>query len=79
MNTRAKFRCTEKHQTNSYYLDQCQYVFQAQYDPDLIAEDRAYATATPVGQLTITVDNPNVKFELGEFYYLDFTPVSVEV
>lgn len=48
--------------------------FVAQYDPDL-PEDQRYAQATPSGELRISVDNPNVIFEPGKSYYLDFVPV----
>ena len=39
-------------------------------------ENQSFATATPKGTLTITVDNPAVKgsFEPGQYYYLDLTP-----
>lgn len=40
-----------------------------------IPEDQSFSKYTPVGHLSMTVNNPNVKFETGKFYYLDFTPV----
>jgi hypothetical protein len=51
------------------------YRFHAVYDQGLAEEDRSFAKATPSGTLEIQVDNPNAQFELGAFYYLDFTPV----
>lgn len=41
-------------------------------------ENRRFHQATPNGELTMWVDNPNVKgfFEPGETYYLTFTKVS---
>ncbi|MEV7804974.1 hypothetical protein AB0O28_18695 [Microbispora sp. NPDC088329] len=50
------------------------YRFSPQYDHS-IPEDRRYAKYTPIGELRIQVDNPNVSFEPGKDYYLDFTPV----
>lgn len=40
-----------------------------------IEEDRRYAKATPSGKLEMQIDNPPAAefFELGKFYYLDFT------
>lgn len=49
------------------------YRFSAQYDPS-VPEDQRYAKYTPMGELRIQVDNPNVVFEPGKQYYLDFTP-----
>lgn len=69
---RAKFRCTsvETYQTPGTRS----FRFAAEYDADL-PEDQRYAKYTPSGDLRITVDNPNVEFEPGRSYYLDFTPV----
>lgn len=52
------------------------FVFQAQYDTS-IPEQARFAKATPSGQLRMQVDNPGAieQFELGQAYYLDFTPV----
>jgi hypothetical protein len=75
MPTRAKFRCSSENQKrwNSEMQPQRSYEFQAMYDPDL-PEDQRYAKATPIGSLTITVDNPDVTFEPGKAYYLDISP-----
>lgn len=54
------------------------YRFSPLYD-HTIPEDERYARYTPSGELRITVDNPNVVFIPGAQYYLDFTPVDVEV
>jgi hypothetical protein len=43
----------------------------AVYDADQ-PDDQRYAKYTPVGELTMTVDNPVVSFEPGRQYYLDF-------
>ncbi|WP_347590657.1 hypothetical protein [Acrocarpospora sp. B8E8] len=41
---------------------------------DSVPENQRYAKYTPVGNLTITVTNPDVEFSPGASYYLDFTP-----
>lgn len=50
------------------------YEFSAVYDTST-PENERYAQATPFGQLTMQVDNPDVTFEPGQEYYLDFNPV----
>lgn len=74
--TRAKFVCVGYTTTKwAAHADETRaFEFQAQYDPDQ-PEDQRYAKATPVGKLTMTVDNPNVTFEPGRAYYLDITPI----
>lgn len=77
MAVRAKFRCsTETHKRWGPADSQTarSYEFNAVYDPD-VPEDQRYAKASPSGSLAIQVDNPNVTFEPGRQYYLDFTPV----
>jgi hypothetical protein len=74
--TRAKFQC-QTETRNAYGQEGARtYKFQAAYDPD-VPEDQRYSKYTPSGWLEITVDNPNVEFKLGAYYYLDFTPVEV--
>jgi len=45
----------------------------AVYDSEHNTENNQFAQATPSGQLTMTVDNPNAKgfFKPGSQYYLD--------
>lgn len=80
MATRAKFRCQTENtkvwnrQHAVEHGTSREYEFMAVYD-DGTPENARYAKATPVGRLTITVDNPAVVFEPGKDYYLDFTPV----
>lgn len=70
---RAKFRVISETRT-AFALEHSRLVkFQAMYDPSL-PEDQRFAKATPSGSLEIHVDNPDVHFELGQSYYLDFTP-----
>lgn len=76
--TRAKFRCqTESTKVwDRRHADEHgaprEYEFAAVYD-DGTSENARYAKATPIGRLTITVDNPAVSFEPGKNYYLDIT------
>lgn len=73
---RGKFRCTEE--VKSAWLGEAarKVVFEAVYDLE-IPEDRRFYKATPTGRLEMTVDNPTL-FEVGQHYYLDFTPVSTD-
>lgn len=74
---RGKFRCASV-TMNCYGEGSRIYKFQAMYDPT-IPEDQRYAQATPSGTLEMVVDNPSAQFVLGDYYYLDFVPVDVEV
>lgn len=74
MAIRAKFQCQAMTQS-CWSTGSKTYRFQAVYDQGLAEEDRSFAKATPSGTLEIQADNPNAQFELGTFYYLDFTPV----
>lgn len=72
--TRAKFLCTSETRTAYGTEGARTYKFQAAYDQN-VPEDQRFAKYTPCGSLEICVDNPNVVFELGASYYLDFTKV----
>lgn len=91
MSVRAKFMCNsvEMHSAKPYTTQRYRgpgeaavealiwprnFKFTAVYDPD-VPEDQRYAEATPSGQVTIRVDNPDVSFEPGRYYYLDFNAV----
>jgi len=52
-------------------------VLSPQYDM-AIPEDQRYAKATPSGKIEMTIDNPPAadQLKLGEFFYVDFTPVA---
>mgnify|MGYP001558271500 FL=1 len=71
-NVRAKFRCVKAEY--SAYGPAIRYAFAPQYEPD-VPEDQRYSKATPSGELWMNVDNQDVSFELGAFYYLTLTPV----
>lgn len=74
---RAKFRCMSETK-HAGLGDQRTYKFTAMYD-ETIPEDQRYAKYTPSGALEMVVDNPSARFEVGESYYLDFTPVNAEL
>lgn len=67
---RAKFRCDEETNLNG---GQRRYKFSAVYDTST-PENKRFTQATPWGSFEMTVTNPSLKFELGQFYYIDFTP-----
>lgn len=74
--TRAKFQCVSETR-HSYGQEGARtYKFQAINDPEA-PENERFCKYTPSGSLEICVDNPNVQFELGRFYYLDFTPAEM--
>jgi hypothetical protein len=72
MSVRAKFQLVsiEEHAFGGKTLK-----FSAQYD-DRIPEDRRFMKATPWGEFSMCVDNPDAlkQFENGKFYYLDMAP-----
>lgn len=70
---RAKFRCAS---ITDHAMSSAKRVTFAPIYDTTIPEDQRYATATPSGELWMSVDNPAVAFELGEYYYLDFTPIT---
>ena len=67
MNTVCKFRCgsVKTFDPNGTLRE---YEFFAQYD-ESIPEDRRFAKATPTGHVTLTVNNPDVEFVVGQSYY----------
>jgi hypothetical protein len=70
MNVRAKFKCQEKHERAGSGC--IEYNFNA-VGADEVPENQRYHKYTPSGNLSITVNNPEVAFELGKAYYLDFS------
>lgn len=75
MNVRAKFKLVNI--TNFADMPAKKLVFHVQYD-DTIPEDARFAKYTPSGHVEMFVDNPAAMaaFEIGRFYYLDFSPVA---
>lgn len=73
MKTRGKFKLHAKTQ----YVgipDAAEYTFYAVCQDGTPENDR-FHKYTPSGKIVIIVDNPNVSFELGKEYYVDFTAV----
>jgi hypothetical protein len=68
------FQCQSVTQ-ESWSKDVRKYVFQASYD-ESIPEHQRFAKYTPSGRLEITVDRPEISYDLGEYYYLDISPVA---
>jgi hypothetical protein len=75
MNVRAKVRCTE---ATNFGGTLRRYKFNAVSD-DGTPENKRYHKYSPNGLAEFTVDNPEVYFQPGECYYLDFSPVAVPV
>lgn len=71
MQVRCKMQLTEVHQFTGGYR---KFIFSAVYDPS-IPEDKLFAKASPSGKFEITVNNQNVDYEVGKYYYFDSTPV----
>lgn len=74
MSVRAKFQFTGKKQ--SYCDEGATLVFEARYDAT-VPEDQRFSKFTPTGRFEAHVTNPAAlaQFTLGQFYYLDITPV----
>lgn len=70
--SRAKFTCNSVTQYSSTGEGSKRYEFGAVYDNGL-PENKRFAKYSPSGSISITVDNPAVKFEVGKSYYIDFT------
>lgn len=77
MQVRAKFRCIKDEESLGYPEVQHKYTFAPVYEPE-VPEDQRYAKATPSAEAWLVVTNPAVSFEVGTYYYLDFTPVPAE-
>ncbi len=76
MNTRGKFKCDKE--TKVYWSESLRvYTFSAVCNEGTPENDR-FHKYTPSGSIEITVDNPNVKFELGKMYFVDFSEAPKE-
>jgi hypothetical protein len=53
-------------------------IFNCEYDPSIITEDKGFQKATPTGMAEFEIDNPKAVEQLviGESYYFDITPVT---
>jgi hypothetical protein len=67
----------EKFDGGAEKLNMCAVARSGGYPSDGSDEDNTYAKFSPSATLSLTVCNPNLvgKFSVGEYYYLDFTPV----
>lgn len=67
---RAKFQLQE---ITNQMGGQRTLTFRAAWDPT-IPENERFNKATPCGELKMVVSNPDVQPEIGQYFYLDFTP-----
>ncbi|WP_435589818.1 hypothetical protein [Micromonospora aurantiaca (nom. illeg.)] len=72
---RAKFRCNSVEFRGDPADDNTPrtYVLTPVYDTST-PENARFTKATPWGELKMNVDNPAARFEVGQMYYVDFTP-----
>lgn len=71
--TRGKFQCLSKKEVH-WNKEVRIYNFNAVCNDGTPENDR-FHKYTPSGAIEITVDNPNVNFVPGKFYYVDFTEI----
>jgi len=73
---RAKFTVSQIIQSNWGDKDGRTVKLQPQYDTS-IPEDQRFCQATPSGSMEMYITNPEAlkQFQLGETFYVDFTPV----
>lgn len=72
MSVRAKFQL---HSVTDHAYGGKTLRFQAVYDQST-EENRRFTKATPSGSMEMTIDNPaaSEQFQLGKYYYADFSP-----
>lgn len=70
MKTRAKFRCNSVNDFGT-----CKNISLSAVCDDGTPENERFHKYTPTGKVEITVDNPDVIFKPGSFYYVDFTSI----
>lgn len=73
MSVRAKFVCSEIEEYGQSRRVSFHAVYEGSLGPN--EENRRFTTATPWGELKMTVDNPAaaIQFEKGREYFLDFS------
>lgn len=73
---RGKFRCSAVEFEGDPAADTTPrtFTFRAVYD-NSTPENARFTKATPWGEVKMRVDNPEVQFQVGGHFYLDFTPV----
>lgn len=72
MNTRGKFQCQSVKTFHGWNVREYQF---GTVCNDGTPENERFHKYTPSGTITIAVDNPNVNFEPGKYYYVDFSEV----
>jgi hypothetical protein len=72
MAVRAKFRCAHV----KHFAGDLRIVTMSAITDSDTPKDQQFTKHTPGGTLEMSVDNPDVTFEPGKDYYLDFTPVN---
>jgi hypothetical protein len=74
---RAKFQCVGKHHAHTHQPDSvfCEVKLIPVWTGEN-GENASWSKATPQGQVTLGITNPDAidAFDLGKFYYLDFSP-----
>lgn len=82
-NMRAKFRVTDviKGGENYETVKFSPVTGNAPYGPNGESEDNTYARYTPSGACELAITNPNLigQFERDQTFYVDFTPVQIEI
>lgn len=75
MNVRAKMIVREIRR-HAYSPTSATIILHCEYDPS-IPEDQRFYDATPTGHVEMYINNPAVieEMQLGNAYYLNFTPV----
>lgn len=70
---RAKFQVQER--KNYHTATGEEIIMRPVYWPDPESENHHFWKASPSGQLTLFISNPEAigKLEIGKFYYIDFT------
>lgn len=71
---RAKFRCNSVEHYGPTSPETARTFRFTPVTASEVPEDRRFSRYTPSGELVMRVDNPAVEFEVGGFYYVDFTP-----
>jgi hypothetical protein len=73
MSTRAKFRCDS---VTDFGGGSREVKLSVVYDPTGNGENAGFTKATPVGNMTMRIDNPAaaVQFEPSKMYYVDISP-----
>lgn len=77
---RAKLRIAEVGRHETAEVLRFTAVGASQYPADGSDEDNTFAKFTPSAEMTMTICNPALlgKFNMGDVYYVDFTPIETK-